>query len=89
MRKPRDEPLLKALAAEVKRRRLALEMSQEDLAFRADVHRTFVGKIEVGQTQPSFTVLFHLAQALETDVLDLLAGVVARVPKETRALHKT
>ncbi len=84
MRKPRDEPLLNALAAEVKARRQALGISQEELAFRADVNRTFIGKIEVASTQPSIAVFFHLAEALGVAAVDLVLAIETRAHKERR-----
>lgn len=85
MRKPRDEALLKALAAEVKARRQSLGFSQQELAFRTDVDRTFIGKIEVANSQPSIAVFFHLAEALEVQASELLAAVEKRALKERRA----
>lgn len=82
MRKPQDVPLVKALAAEVKARRLALELSQEELAHRAGLNRTFVGKIEVAVSQPSLTVFFALAEALQTEAVELLACIATRAKKE-------
>ena len=82
MRKPQDVPLIKALAAEIKARRMALKFSQEELAHRAGLNRTFVGKLEIASSQPSFTVLFQLAEALDTEVVDLVAAVAVRVLKE-------
>lgn len=82
MRKARDEVLVSALAAEVKARRNNVGWSQEELAFRADLNRTFIGKIEVGSTQPSMTVLFHLAEALGVGVADFVSAIDERAKKE-------
>lgn len=82
MRKPRDEELLRALAAEIRARRNFAGLSQEELAFRADLNRTFIGKIELGSTQPSMTVLFHLAGALDVNVADLVSAIETRAKKE-------
>jgi transcriptional regulator with XRE-family HTH domain len=84
MRKPGDDVLLKALAAEVKARRQFLGLSQEELAFRSDVNRTFIGKIEVGSSQPSMAVLFHLAHALEVLPAEFIAAVDQRAQTERR-----
>lgn len=85
MRKPQDVPLVKALAAEVKSRRLALSFSQEELAHRSGLNRTFIGKIEVAASQPSLTVFFSLADALEADPVELIGCVAARAKKERNA----
>ncbi len=82
MKKPPNKSLLKALAAEIKSLRTALGVSQEELAHRAGLNRTFVGKLEVAQTQPSVTVLFQLADALEVHVVDLVSNISRRTKKE-------
>ncbi|WP_298930926.1 helix-turn-helix transcriptional regulator [uncultured Ramlibacter sp.] len=82
MRKPADAKLIQALAAEIKSRRSTLGISQEELAHRAGLNRTFVGKIEIAATQPSFTVLFGLATALNVTVVELVRAIEVRVRKE-------
>ena len=82
MKKPPNETLLKALAAEIKSLRTGLGISQEELAHRAGLNRTFVGRLEVAQTQPSITVLFQLADALEVDIVALVANIIKRKKKE-------
>lgn len=62
-----------------------LGVSQEELAHRAGLNRTFVGRMEVAQTQPSLTVLFQLASALEVDAAELVANVTKRAKKELSA----
>ena len=86
MKKPPNESLLKALAAEIKSLRTGLGVSQEELAHRAGLNRTFIGRLEVAQTQPSLTVLFQLAQALEVDAVELVANITKRTKKERSAL---
>jgi transcriptional regulator with XRE-family HTH domain len=82
MRKPRDEPILKALAAELKHRRNDLGISQDELADRADLSRTFVGKMELAQTQPALNTMFHLAAALEIDPAEFVKSLSIRLTKE-------
>lgn len=82
MRKPRDELLVNALAIEVRARRAALGCSQEELAHRAGLNRTFIGKLELAQAQPSLSVLFDLARALQVRPSDLVESVERRTAKE-------
>jgi len=84
MRKPRDEAILSALASEIKSRRHALGISQDELAYRADLSRTFVGKMELAQSQPALNALFHLATALETEPADFIKSIWTRMQKERR-----
>ncbi|MBL0352153.1 MAG: helix-turn-helix transcriptional regulator, partial [Dechloromonas sp.] len=44
----------------LKRHRSALNVSQEELAFRAGVDRTFVSRLERGIRQPTITTLIGL-----------------------------
>ncbi|WP_374275067.1 helix-turn-helix domain-containing protein [Brevundimonas sp.] len=48
----------------VKRHRLARGMTQEQLAFAAELDLTYVGGIERGKRNPSIMVLGRLADAL-------------------------
>lgn len=51
---------------------MALSVSQEELAFRAGVDRTFVSRIERGIRQPTITTIFLLSQALELPASELV-----------------
>lgn len=82
MRKAQDARVIKAAAAEIKARRGRLDISQEELAHRADVHRSFVAKLEVGKSQPSLAVLVRIADALEVDAAELVGSVVKRSKRE-------
>ena len=44
--------------------RLKKGLSQEQLGFEADLRRTYVSILELGQQQPSLTTLLKLANAL-------------------------
>ena len=59
----------------VRKRRMALHLSQETLAERADLHRTYVADIERGVRNVSLKNIQKLAQALGVSVSDLFAGL--------------
>lgn len=65
MRPSRNQELVEALAIEVKARRLELKLTQEDLADRSDLDRPYISLIEVGRKQPTISVLYRIAAALE------------------------
>ena len=44
--------------------RMELGFSQEELAFRADINRTFLSKVERGEKLPSHFTWYKLADAL-------------------------
>ena len=48
-------------------RRLRIEkgLTQEGLGFEADLRRTFISVLELGQQQPTLTTIIKLAKALD------------------------
>jgi predicted transcriptional regulator len=48
---------MEAFAAELKARRSGLKLSQEELAHRAEVNRTYIAKLELARNQPTLCVL--------------------------------
>jgi transcriptional regulator with XRE-family HTH domain len=61
----------------VRKARLALNLSQEDLAERADLHRNYIGGVERGERNISLDNMEQLAKALETTIGTLLGEVPA------------
>lgn len=84
MHPSRDLLLIQAFAAALKARRNALGFSQEELAHRADIGRTYLGKLEVATNQPSLSVLVRLCEALEISADELLADVFKRLRRIRR-----
>jgi transcriptional regulator with XRE-family HTH domain len=64
--------LKQVLARNVRARRKELELSQEELAFEAEIDRTYVSQIERSTINPSLLVLYKVARALKTEVPVLL-----------------
>jgi|EndMetStandDraft_4_1072995.scaffolds.fasta_scaffold1144887_1 transcriptional regulator with XRE-family HTH domain len=60
------------LAANVRAKRKELAMSQEELAFEAEIDRTYVSQIERATINPSLLVLCKLAEALRSDLITLV-----------------
>ena len=55
----------------MKYRKLA-DLSQEELAEKADIHPNYVGRIERGECTPTITILTKIAKALNLRVYKLL-----------------
>jgi len=53
-----------ALGQAIRRVRRDQAVSQEELGFRAGLHRTYVGGIERGEKNPSYANLLKLSEAL-------------------------
>jgi transcriptional regulator with XRE-family HTH domain len=64
--------LRRVFADHVRARRLELDLSQEELADRAQVHRTFIGHVERGETNVSLDNIARISEALEVPASDLL-----------------
>ncbi len=59
-------------AENLKRARKAAKLSQEELAFQADLDRTYVSHLEREIYSPTIDVVARLAKALELDPAELL-----------------
>lgn len=59
-------------------------LTQEQLGFEADLRRTYVSLLELGQQQPSLTTILKLAAALQRrpgELLDLTANELNKEKK--------
>ena len=63
--------LQKGVGERLRQRRRALERSQEDLAFQADLSPSYLSQIEAGQRNPSLATLYRLSECLKIEVRDL------------------
>ncbi|MGO9320838.1 MAG: helix-turn-helix domain-containing protein [Solirubrobacteraceae bacterium] len=69
---------LKIFAANVRRTRKERGLTQEDLAFAADMHRTHVSKIERCLCEPGARTVAKLATALRVSGGPLFDGIDGR-----------
>lgn len=58
--------------------RARIHVSQEEVGFRADVHRTQISLIESGRRLPRIGTALKLAAALEVELAVLFDGIVYR-----------
>ena len=77
------DSLSAAFAKVLREERLAKGLSQESLAHKARLHRTYVGLIERGLRKPTIEVGQALAQALGVRLSDLIRGAEKRSPRST------
>ncbi|ASL73027.1 helix-turn-helix transcriptional regulator [Ralstonia solanacearum] len=70
--KPDQCRLVTIFAANVRRRRLELGLSQEDLAEKAGVHRTYVGMLERAEKNVTIYNIQRIADALDVEPSALL-----------------
>jgi transcriptional regulator with XRE-family HTH domain len=64
----------------VRSHRLALGISQEELADRAGLHRTYIGSIERGERNVSIINIYAIARALGTKPSVLLTQADDLIP---------
>jgi transcriptional regulator with XRE-family HTH domain len=65
-------PELEALGQTIRHLRLTHGLSQEDLAERCEMHRTYIGGIERGERNVGFGNLLKLAEGLDVNPSQLL-----------------
>lgn len=68
----RQDRILLALGQALKRARLARELSQEELALRAEIDRSHVGRIERGDNNVAVLTLARIAKVLGVSLTDLM-----------------
>lgn len=64
--------------------RVGRGVAQDQLALLADVDRSYYGKLERGERQPSLALLLRIAHALEVTGGELVAMVEARMALQRR-----
>lgn len=64
-----------AIAKAVVKYRQLSQLSQEELADLADIHRTYVSQIERGIKTPSVAVLFSISKALGVNPSHLVSEI--------------
>lgn len=57
----------------IRRRRRELDLSQEQLAERSDLNRSYIATIERGDKNPSLESIEKLAKALDISIAELFA----------------
>lgn len=60
-------------------------ITQEELADRAGIFRTYMSRIETGDANPTFTVLLALAKGLGCRVASLFDPPLSSKPLRTRS----
>jgi len=72
---------LKALGFLVRKQREKLSISQEELATRSNLDRTYISGIERGVRNPSLTAILSLSNGLGINTSDLLENLESEIKK--------
>lgn len=79
-----DSETAEVVGEVVRQLRLAAGISQETLAHMADVERSYCGRIERGESQPTLYVVLKLASALSMEGHALVKVIEGRLAKVKR-----
>ena len=71
----------KAFGKVLSNERKKLKLSQENLAFSADVDRSYISDLENGKFQPTLKIIFKLAKQLKIEPEDLVFKVKENLNK--------
>lgn len=72
MKKPRGDKTLLYIGRRMRELRLALGLTQAQIAEAADIETSFYGQVERGANVPSLRSLLSIARALNVEAADLL-----------------
>ena len=68
-----EKEILIKLGKKISHLRKLRKMTQEDLAFKADLDRSYIGRIERAECTASVPVLIKISRALKTDMPNLFS----------------
>jgi transcriptional regulator with XRE-family HTH domain len=66
---------LKILGKRIRQKRKSFNWTQEDLAAQAEIDRSYIGGVERGERNLTFTVLCQVCKALNCDVAELTKNI--------------
>lgn len=75
-----DAESIKILGQRIREKRKAFSWTQEYLADQAGIDRSYIGGVERGERNVTFSILCQICAALHCDVAELTHGV-PRTPK--------
>jgi transcriptional regulator with XRE-family HTH domain len=69
------DPALKLLGERIRQKRKVAGWTQEELADAAKIDRSYIGSVERGERNVTFTVLCRICAALKVDVSEITEGI--------------
>ena len=71
----KSKNISKELAAAIRKRRKKLRLSQEEIADRSEIDRSYVNRIECGKASVSVVIAYKIAKALNTSLSRIIKEV--------------
>ena len=68
----KNTEILKKFGENIRKKRVEQGISQEELAFRASLHRTYIGMIERAEKNITLINIEKIANALQVEICELL-----------------
>ena len=76
---PKDVGLERLFGRILRELRTERGLSQEELGFESNYHRTYISQLERGQKNPSLKAIFRLAEALGVKPSEMIRRIESRV----------
>lgn len=73
MTKVRNEFIIKVVGENIRQIRISKSLSQEEVAYTADIPVNQIGRIERGEINPTISTLYVIADALDTPLASLIS----------------
>ena len=71
----RNKEFLNIIGERIRYLRKSKKMNQLDLAFEAGIHTTYLSDIERGAVNPSISVLYSIAEALNIELSEIFINI--------------
>ncbi|SIT91598.1 helix-turn-helix domain-containing protein [Pontibacter indicus] len=75
MTRVRDEFIIKSVGENIRQIRISKSLSQEEVAYEADIPVNQIGRIERGEINPTISTLYVISKALSTSLASLVTVV--------------
>lgn len=72
------------LGDEIRKARLASKLTQEELAFDAEISRNYVSLLELNEKSPTVDVLLRIARAMGIRASSLIAAIEGKAMRSRR-----
>lgn len=78
----------RSLGLRIKELRAEYGLTQEELAERSGLFRTYMSRIESGSANPTLTMLYQISSAFAVDVRELLSPPAGPIPPRVIAAER-